>query len=133
MSDDLIGALQELEAAETEGDRLRAELALMERQRDHHAQLLDKSDAENWKLKTRLAAMTQRAETAEDTIGCQTDLEKDFSTARTENEALRKRVAELEALGKRMSLAADNNGLGWMPLFEEARATFQGIAELNND
>jgi len=40
----------------------RAELALMKRQRDHHAQLLDKSDAENWKLKTELA--TARAELA---------------------------------------------------------------------
>jgi DNA repair exonuclease SbcCD ATPase subunit len=48
-------------------------------------------------------------------------------------EQAEKRVAELEALGKRMSLAADSNGLGWMPLFDEARATFQGIAELNNE
>jgi DNA repair exonuclease SbcCD ATPase subunit len=49
------------------------------------------------------------------------------------NARLVARIAELEALGKRMSLAADSNGLGWMPLFDEARATFQGIAELNND
>jgi hypothetical protein len=178
--------------------------------------------AEIDRLRAELAAMTQRAETAEDTVGCQADLDKDFAdvraelaeayrlrdahhtdaiNSRLETESLRaelaakdariaeleveafdriwkhakdtaraeqaeaqladakaaltkygdhgafqalrdgadraerseKRVAELEALGKRMSLAADSNGLGWMPLFDEARETFQGMAELNND
>lgn len=112
--------------AAAEIDRLRAALAAAYEQiigwQKFDNQLREKVIA----LEAELAAMTKRAETAEDTVGCQTDLERDFAAVHAEIVPLRKRLAGLEALGKRMLLAADSNGLGSMPLFEEARVTFQG-------
>lgn len=124
--------------AEAAGEihRLRAELSA-------NAEILNKFVDDNDpatlreerdRLRAELAAMTKRAETAEDTVGCQTDLEQDFAAARAELATLRLYADEL-ARDSNRDLAAKNARIAALKAQLRHMHTFDGqhrarIAEL---